>query len=245
MSGPLTLPTSARLALWYSAWAAGETSLDDARDAVIGSDAGHDVTGLPGEREPLPLILALGRLRAAGAASAGIALPVPGDPMGVAAPSEFTAGAIEAGEAVLLEGAEIGLVPHRTGAGVVWAAHRAVHRRQVPDLHEADTGLRETILVAADTLAALDVARWRPEVADELMNLRRPADLSVPRTTAPRALRVLSLSLRCQSVVDLALDDDGAALTAGEADKRRAALLPLGQAARRGVVAACSPGAGR
>ncbi len=42
------LPLSARFALWFSAWTAGATSLDDARDAIVGDDAAHDVVGLPG-----------------------------------------------------------------------------------------------------------------------------------------------------------------------------------------------------
>ncbi|MDX5398505.1 MAG: hypothetical protein LPK92_02100, partial [Actinomycetes bacterium] len=76
------LPRSADLAVWFTAWAAGEVSLDDARDAIVAGDTAHDVVGLPGESEPVPVILALGRLRAEGATSAGLALPVPGDPLG-------------------------------------------------------------------------------------------------------------------------------------------------------------------
>jgi len=41
--------------------------------------------------------------------------------------------------------------------------------------------------------------------------------------------------------VELALDDDGAAVSAYEIATRRDALRPLEQAARRALVAACSP----
>jgi hypothetical protein len=41
--------------------------------------------------------------------------------------------------------------------------------------------------------------------------------------------------------VALALVDDGGALTVLEAESRRAALRPLGRAARRALVAAASP----
>jgi hypothetical protein len=234
------LPRSAALALWFTAWAAGRVSLDDARDAIVGDDAAHDVVGMPGETEPVPLILALGRLRAAGATAAGLALPVPGDPLGLAGPTPFNADAIEAGEAVLLSGADIGLVPHAAGAGVTWRYHAAASRRQVPDPSEADSLLRRTVVDTANTLADLDVARWRPEVADELMALRRTADLAFPPDSGPRAVRLASLSVRCRTIVELALDDDGGALSASEADRRRAALTPLDHAARRGLVAACS-----
>ena len=234
------LPRSAEFALWYSAWVSGAVSPDDARDAIIGPDAAHDVAGLPGEVDVVPLILALARFRSAGAAAAGLALPVPGDPLGLAGPSEFNADAIEAGEGVVFDGAEIGLVPHRAGAGVVWQCYHAVSRRQVPDPSEADTSLRGAVLAAVNALAALDVARWRPEVADALMELRGHADLNLPQGMAPRVLRLASLAARCRTIVDLALEYDGSAVTSREVDERRGALSPLDHAARRGLVAVCS-----
>jgi hypothetical protein len=234
------LPVSGRFALWFSAWTSGTTSLDDARDAIVGDDVAHDVTGLPGTSGSLPLIVALGMLRGQGAVGAGLALPVPGDPLGLAGPSVFNAEVLDVGEGVVLDGADLGLVPHRAGPGVVWAAHPAVSRRQVPDPSEADAALRRTLLLAADALADLDVARWRPAVADELMALRRSADLDVPGTMTPRAVRLAALASRCRTIVDLALEDDGASVTAAEADARRRALTPLDHAARRGLVAACS-----
>jgi hypothetical protein len=240
------LPDSVRLALWFTAWCSGVTSLDAARDAIVGDDAAHDVVGLPGrEPESVPLILALGAMRAERAVGAGVALPVPGDPLGLSGPPVFNAEALDTGEAVVLVGVDLGLVPTRAGAGVVWRCLPAYERRQVPDLPEADTGLRAALPQAADELAALDVARWRPEVADELMALRRPQPLDVPPDMEPRGQRVLATALRCRRIVELALADEGGAVTSGEADRRRAALLPLERASRRAVVAACTPGTGR
>jgi hypothetical protein len=236
-STPLLL--SARFALWFSAWVTGRASLDDARDAIVGTDAAHDVAGLPGSGT-VPLIVGLGLLRGGGATGAGLSLPVPGDLLGLAGPGEFNAEVLQAGEGVVLQGADLGLVPHRAGAGVVWSAHPAVSRRQLPDPSEADTGLRHALLRTTDVLADLDVARWRPEVADELMELRRPAELVVPSEMAPRAVRMMSLATRCRTIVELALADDGASITAAEADARRQALAPLDHAARRGLVAACT-----
>jgi hypothetical protein len=231
---------SARLALWFSAWCRGLVSLDEARDRVVGQDAAHDVVGLPGREEGVPLILALGALRAERATGAGLALPVPGDPLGLAGPPPFNADALDAGEAVVLTGTDLGLVPVRAGAGVVWRCLPAHERRQVPDLAEADTQLRAALPQAADALVALDVARWRPEVADELMALRSTADLVVPPGMLPRAQRMLVLAGRCRRIVALALEDDGGAVTATEADCRRSALLPLDHASRSALVAACS-----
>ncbi|HLN78310.1 MAG TPA: hypothetical protein VK204_14775 [Nocardioidaceae bacterium] len=245
MGTTTALPRSADLAAWFTAWATGAASLDDARDAIVGGDAAHDVVGLPGESDPVPLILALGKLRGSGAVMAGLALPAPGDPLGLAGPTGFNADALEAEEAVVFDGVDAGLVPHVAGAGVSWRFHEATSRRQVPDIAEADTMLRQAVLAAADTLADLDVARWRPEVADELMALRSTVDLALPPHWNPRQVRLASLSMRCRTIVDLALDDDGGAVSAAEADARKRALAPLDHAARRGLVAACSQAHGR
>ena len=126
----------------------------------------------------------------------------------------------------------------RAGSGVVWRCLPAECVRQVPDPSEADTALRGALPPTADALADLDVARWRPEVADELMALRRHVDLDLPPGVGARAARMLGLARRCRRIVDLALVDDGGAITAFEADARRAALDPLDRAARRAVVAA-------
>jgi hypothetical protein len=234
------LPRSARFALWFSAWTSGRSSLDDARDAIVGDDTAHDVVGLPGSSQPQPLIVALGLLRGAGADAAGLALPAPGDPLGLAGPSGFNAEVVEAGEGVVLDGADLGLVPHPAGSGVVWSCHPASSHRQLPDPSEADTALRRALSDTARVLADLDVARWRPEVADELTAMRRAVDFAFPGTMAPRAVRLASLSTRCRTIVDLALVDDGGSITAAEADARRRALAPLDHAARRALVAACT-----
>jgi hypothetical protein len=234
------LPLSARFALWFSAWVTGRSSLDDTRDAIVCDDAGHDIAALPGRPDPLPLIVALGMLRSSRASGAGLALPVPGDLLGVGGPSAFNSEVVEAGEGVVLEGADLGVVPHRTGAGVVWTCHHAVSRRQVPDPSEADAALRLALVHTADALADLDVARWRPEVADELTSPRTTVDLGFPDDMSPRAVRLASLAVRCRCIVELALEDDGASITAAEADARRTALGPLDRAARRGLVAACT-----
>lgn len=242
MTSPL--PLSARFALWFSAWSAGATSLDDARDAIVADDAAHDVVGVPQDgaaaEQSQPLIVALGLLRGHRATGAGIALPAPGDPLGLAGPSAFNIEVFDAGEGVVLEGADLGLVPRRSGAGVVWTCYPAVSLRQVPDPSEADALLRQAMLSTTGALAELDVARWNPDVADDLMALRRSADFVFPESMAPRAVRLASLATRCRTIVDLAMADDGSCITAAESDARRAALTPLDHAARRALVAACA-----
>jgi hypothetical protein len=218
----------------------GRASLDDTRDAIVGGDAAHDVSGVPGSADSQPLIVALGLLRSHRASGAGIALPVPGDLLGLAGPRDFNVEVVEAGEGVVLEDADLGLVPHRVGAGVQWVCHQAFSHRQLPDPAEADSELRRTLANVSTVLADLEVARWRPEVADELMALRRHTDYAFPTAMAPRAVRLAALATRCRTIVDLALEDDGGAITAAEAEARRQAMGPLDHAARRGLVAACA-----
>lgn len=234
------LPPSARLAWWATSWLRGHAVTDLVVDAVIGSDATHAVAGLPGADGTETLVAALGRLRGLGVTSVGAAFPVEGDPAGLGGPADFNRDALEAGEAVVLADAGIGLVPVRTGAAITWVA-RPAERRPLPDVGETDRGLRAALPVAADALAALDVARWRPEVADELIDLRRAAPLQAPPGVPARCVDLVGRALQARAVVELALEDDGGAISAHEIEARRAALTPLDRAARHALVAACSP----
>ncbi|MGC4111879.1 MAG: hypothetical protein QM747_15955 [Nocardioides sp.] len=232
------LPVSAVAAWWATAWLRGHVVLDLVLDAVLGQDATHVVAGLPGLEGSVPLGRALGELRLAGAASFGLALAVPGDPVGLGGPPELTTAVLEGGEA-LVAGATA-LVPLRVGAAVEWTAY-AASPRQLADAGEADRGLRLALNHAATALAELEVARWRPEAADALMNLHRPPRLRPPPGTPIRCAELAGRSLQASAIVDLALEDDGGAVSAADVAQRRESLLPLAAAARRGLVAACSP----
>ena len=234
--GPL--PASARLAWWGTAWLRGIVVADLAVDAIIGDDATHRVVGLDGSDVPEGLATALGSLRSAGVEHLGLAWPAEGDPAGLGGPRELNAAALEAGEAVV--GGGRGLVPRREGAVVFWHAYDA-RPRPLTDVGEADRALRVALIGAADALAALDVARWRPDVADELSNVRRPPRLEAPPGVPPRCAELAARALQAAGIVDLALADDGGAVSAEEADQRRLALRGLGAAARHALVAACSP----
>jgi len=235
-----SLPVSAVLAWWGTAWLRGDVVPDLVLDAVIGEDATHAVAGLPGEDGTVTLLAALAALRIDGANGFGCAAPAPGDPVGLGGPAAFNAAALEAGEAVVVSGSGLGLVPSRVGAAVVWEALPA-QPRPLPDVGEADRDLRSALLDAANRLAALDVAHWRPEVADELMNLRHPRPVTAPPGIPGRCLDLAGRGLQAMTIVDLALADDGGALSAHEIGQRRDALAGLGRAGRRALVAACSP----
>jgi hypothetical protein len=239
-SPPVTtpLPVSARLAWWGTAWLRGTVVADLAVDAVIGPDATHRVVGWGDDAEPLGLASALGGLRSAGVSGVGLAWPSEGDPAGLGGPRELNAAALEAGEAVVA--GRWALVPRREGAVVFWHTY-AARPRQLVDVGEADRRLRRATVEAATSLAALEVARWRPEVADELMNLRRVPVLDPPPGTPPRCVELAASALQADGIVALALADDGGAVTAHETEARRAALRELATASRHALVAACSP----
>ena len=239
------LPLVLRTAWWATAWIRGYVVTDLLLDAVIGDDATHVVAGmgalgLAQDEAADTLLSGLARIRAEGATGFGVALPVEGDLTGLGGPPSFNAAALDAGQAVVVPGAWVGLVPVRVGAAVTWQAHRA-ERRQLPDIGEADRTLRRELPRAADALADLDVARWRPEAADRLMNLRHRLRLTPPPGVPDLCTDLAARALQAAAIVDLALEDDGGAVSASEIAARRDALTPLDRAARHALVAAGSP----
>lgn len=229
--GPaLALPHSAVLAWWLTAWLRGHEQTDHVLDALAADT--HLLEG----GSALDL---LARSRASGASYAGLALPVDGDPLGLGGPRDFNEAALEAGQAIIA--GDIGLVPEERGETVQWRAFEAAPVRQLPDVGEADRALRESLVGAAGDLAALDVARWRPEAADALMNLHHRPALEAPIGTPSRCVDLAARGLQAWAIVDLALTDDGGAISAYEVERRRGLLQPLGRTARRAIVAACSP----
>lgn len=224
-----------RLAWWATAWVRGHVGPDDLLDGVLDGDVTHVVLG------PDPgLVATLALLRAAGATAFGAAFPAEGDPVGLGGPADLNAAALEAGEAVVAVGAEAGLVPTRVGPTVEWTAFPA-RRRQLPDVGEADRELRGVLAASANTLADLDVARWRPEVADRLMDLRHRPHVPAPPGVPARCVDLASRGLQALGIAELGLEDDGGALSASEVHRRRDALTPLARAGRRALVAATSP----
>lgn len=233
------LPPPVGFALWADAWLSGATSLDDAHDAVTGTQVVHLLAGLPDQDGGVePLILGMGRLRAAGAGSARVALPAPGDPVGLAGPPGFNQLALDQSGAVLLPGSGWGLVPVPLGSSLTWTAVPARTDGPVLDPGEADRGLRAALTTAATGLAELEVARWSPDAADALMELRRTPQAIWPPQVGPRAARTIDLGLRCLRICEVAGLDVGGARTAAEATQRHRVLGDLSAAARRAVVAA-------
>lgn len=248
----MTWLRSALLTCWGNAWLRGHTSLEEAEERARGDDVAHHVIGLPDptgdadSSEAQPLLVALSLLRRGGTTRMALAYPAPGDPTGLVGPREFNEAALEAGEAVVCDGSGLGLVPLPVGAGVQWQVHRA-DPPPPPSLPQAESDLAEALLETTTTLVDLDVARWRPEAAAALADLRRsgdhPAD-GLPPGYSPRAERVRTRAHKCLLACELALDDDGAAVSAHEVAARQNAFRPLERAARRAMIAACTDATG-
>ncbi len=211
---PVTdLPECAELAWRVTSWLRGLTGGDDLID--VGAD-----------------LEVLGRLRAAAdprLPGAGVALPVPGDPLGLAGPPEFNTAALEAGQALVV--GTLGLTPTEIG----WRTW-AISLRPPPDLGEARRELRTALVRATEALADLDAVQagpetvWRPELAAGLAELRRPSRLHAPAGTPPVAVELAASGARAMAILRLA--STGGALGGSLGD--------LDRAARRAVVAACS-----
>ena len=234
------------LAAWTSAWLAGEAAYDDVVARVTGDDEPHRVTGLPGVDGETPLGWALPVLRERSPEGVRAVLPVAGDPRGLPGPGPFTTAALAAGEAVVGRG--LGLVPRITEHGsvadrtctVLWTAYEMVEPAPDPlTVPEAEHDLTAATRDAASALAALDVASWRPEVADELARMRRGVTPELPPGHDGRAVRLLASADRLAAVLDLArADAPGGAVTGAEARARDDALRPLAAAVRRARQAA-------
>lgn len=261
----LDLPRSVRLAAWGAALLGGRCDLAAAVGAVTRDDEPHDVhvqTEVAAEFG-LAQVSDLARfLPALNSALRGpelrVVVPAPGDPAGLPGPPEFNEAALEAGECVLVadaSGPAFGMVPQVTEFGSVWEPGamvdwqvRSVDRSRVRGLDlllpssvaEADQTLRSSLNTAVAELARLDVARWREDAAERVEAIR-DGELetgSLPAGTPGRCVRVLATAARVRAIVELASEDDGAAVTGLEAMQRARTLRELDGVSRRAMVAA-------
>jgi len=248
-------PRSALLAAWGSAWLAGDAGLAELAQRVTVHDDLHAVSGLA--LDDLDLAGGVARLRAAGASELRVVLPAPGDPLGLPGPGPFTSAALEAGEGVVAlrpDGTGTGLVPAVSAHGsaldgtvttVRWTAFDVAYSGPYcgPFLHDAEHDLRRGVVEVAATLRDLDVARWRPDLAEALRALRSEARAGIDDDELPggypvRARELLVRARQLAGVVALAGSNTGGAVDTRETDAREAALRELARLVRRARVAA-------
>lgn len=248
-------PRGGALTAWGNAYLCGRGSLDEADVHTVADDALHRVVGIPDEPDPVPLSIALGRLRGRGVTALRLVLPEPGDPTGLPGPALLNADALAAREVVLTLG-PVGvpswaLVPQvatgSEGTVVRWdltEANPSVPPHGLPTLSEAERGLNEAMAATTATMDALDVAKGRDDIAPALAAFDRQLQrLLLPPTLPPRAQRMIISATRLLAVLSFAAGTDGASVTAGEASSRAAALRPLRTAARYALCASYSAAA--
>lgn len=186
-------------------------------------------------------------------------LPVPGDPVRIDDAARDRA--MHAGQALLSgpPGGAPGLlrvaVPQVTEFGSEWEPGELLSwdvltepvdgSAWVPpvlSLGEARLELAQALTIAIETLTSMDVARWREDAAEEIAMLGSdtlPETIAarLPPGVGGRRLDVLSRAVRLRAIVDLAEQDDGAAVNAWQADQRTAALRHVATAARTALAA--------
>lgn len=254
----LSLPASVVLALWLPR-IASQLDARRAAHAVTGPNEPHQVDehgagAISGDLAGLLLALSP-------TAEVAAILPRPGDLMG--APAVRSADLLDAGEGVLVRRTTAGterctvLVPRREvygsvlerGEVVTWSVDHDVADHVpapslllagVESLSHARREVQAALSDAVDALEALDVARERPDLADELLDLSvaTVADHVLPPRTDPRQVDVLERAARVLRIVELATSDDGAAVNAWQAGRRAHALAGVERAARHAMAAA-------
>jgi len=261
----LDLPRSVLLALWLAEPAPGAGPVQRALDAVQGDDEPHRVV-VPGARVPGldgtgpdgAVLADLVTAWASGPRTVAAVLPAPGDPAG--APAVVAGAAQSAGEAVLVStpDGDYAAVPevevfgsvYEPGHLVTWQVHavppwRSALVGHVGTLADAERELTSALARATEALVQLDIARWRPDVAERIAALRTAPDARgvLPPGLDPRRVRVIGSALRLRTIVGLATADDGAAVNLWQADQRTSALRDVDRAARRALAVATHPGA--
>ena len=240
-----------RLAAWGTSALQGGARLPDAVRAIVAGDGLHEVADLPGTSNTRSWTEALERLGQLQVTQLRYVPAVPGDVLGLPGPASFNAAAADSGGAVLVSGADVGLLPTVTVHGppedqitsVRWTSC-SVDRRPGsagPTLSEADRELTERLQHSLADLERLDTAAFRPEA---LGLLRSPAATTSPLPPGwpDRAHRLLTRSQGVLAVVAVARRDDGLAVTSVEVDRRNAILRDLQRSARRALAAAWNAG---
>lgn len=248
------LPASVRLSLWTThAWA-----MDSPLERSL-ARALPDIDHVAGDLDRL------GLWRDLGEQALLVALPAPGDLVGMPGASPDAQGAAASvGECVFVPGLGGLLVPTIStyGAGtdggldvgtrVDWTAYDAApvprHRVEALEPSQLERHLREEIRAATEAIDAIGGQPFGAGAARELADAALGGRWGLPPGLPARAARVIALAGTIDSVVDVALVAGDGALTAAEASSRHRVLMRLQRASERALAdatnAACAVLAG-
>ena len=248
------LPACVRLSLWTThAWATG-TPLERSIAQAL-----PDIDHVAGDLDRLDLWHDLGERALL------VALPAPGDLVGMPGASVEAQGAAAAGgECVFVPGLGGLLVPTIStygggpeggldvGTRVDWTAYDADpvprHRVEALEASQLERHLRVEIRAATEAIDAIGGQPFGAGAARTLADAALGGRWGLPPALPGRAARVIALAGTIDSVVDVALRAGDGALTAAEASSRHRVLLRLQRASERALAdatnAACAVLAG-
>ncbi|HEY5784909.1 MAG TPA: hypothetical protein VIT41_02060 [Microlunatus sp.] len=232
----MTLLATLRMVSQLNAAGLDPTLRELAPYAVQGTDLAHHVVdprGLLGV-DPwaaVPLADVFDRLLAHPGRQWLLALPGPGRLAPLQGPPDLVRAALAAGTAVVASVGGLALVPHQVGPALQWEALPAERPGSVPTAYEAERELSETVLRAAQELADLDVAGGR-----------RPTDPAIELAPGypPRQRLAADRAARLWLACTVGLEGDGTSISVYEADRRRAALRSVRDAAAQSLIASVS-----
>lgn len=226
---------SASLSVWANAWLAGHAAPDDVLDALSAWAPYHSVvaydsvaagrTGLPwpdvDAAGTMSLLQTVRTVAARNGEGIAHALPVPGDVRGLAGATQFQSDALDAGEAVLLRGADgvaIGLVPALEcdefddsedlppPQMLTWSVYSLPTVPIVDhlDLGEAEYALRDAVRSAADALDGLCVCQGDEDPRTLIEEaLQATSHHRIPEHAPVRAVRVLSTAAHVDAILSV------------------------------------------
>ena len=223
---------ASRLALWLAAAAEGIVSPDDVVDAC-GSLV---VTNFEGDDESTSLALVAAFIARTPQTRVFLNLARPGDPGGWSTTADVTALAINQGAAIVIVPGDRILIPSHVSD--TWEClHSPVSVHPCTDPIDIARLLKRTIRNVADQLSDLDVVAGRDQIDDDIVH---HVQVPVPSDWDSTRTELLQTALRIDTVLTLADQHSGGAMSASSQVARSQSLSDLKAMTRRAIEAASS-----
>ena len=223
---------ASRLALWLAAAAEGIVSPDDVVDAC-GSLV---VTNFDGDDESTSLALVAAFIARTPQTRVFLNLARPGDPGGWSTTADVTALAVNQGAAIVIVPGDRILIP--SPVSDTWEClHSPVSVHPCTDPIDIARLLKRTIRNVADQLSDLDVVAGRDQIDDDIVH---HVQVPVPSDWDSTRTELLQTALRIDTVLTLADQHSGGAMSASSQVARSQSLSDLKAMTRRAIEAASS-----
>ncbi len=223
---------ASRLALWLAAAAEGIVSPDDVVDAC----GSLKVTNFDGDGELMSLALVAAFIARTPQTRVFLNLARPGDPGGWSTTADVTALAINQGAAIVIVPGDRILIPSHVSD--TWEClHSPVSVHPCTDPIDIARLLKRTIRNVADQLSDLDVVAGRDQIDDDIVH---HVQVPVPSDWDSTRTELLQTALRIDTVLTLADQHSGGAMSASSQVARSQSLSDLKAMTRRAIEAASS-----